>query len=252
MRRLFRRIVGPLYRIGRFKLIIAATLAAGAVATAVWVALAGPPTRAAAIAGSLVAVGSTTGTLVAIYLSSQALSRSDRQLAATRRAIVLGRYPLLVPVHQSVAFPDSGGRLAAHPPAESRFALTSPPASAYAFVADTKDRLFLPVENVGEGPAIRIRATLWCTDGRSGPAAGVSVLGAGRIDVLVATIRARDAELPVEFQAYIHDRAEVPNAYWLELEYRDVFDNARRGMAFFDPRGTGTWHYVHGHEPDPV
>jgi hypothetical protein len=230
---------------------MAGALAACAVVAAVLVALAGPAPRAAAVAGSLAAIASTTGTLLAVHLSRQALSRSGDQLAAARRAIVLGRYPLLLPVHQPVAFPDSGGRLAAHPPAESRFALTSPPAGAYAFVADTRDRLFIPMENAGEGPAIRIRATLWCADGRSGSAAGVSALGAGRAGVMVATIRSCGAELPAKFQACIREYAVVTNAYWLELEYHDVFDNIRRGTAFFDPRGTGAWHYIHGHEPGP-
>lgn len=232
---------------GRYGLALAGALAVCAAGTALVVAFTWRAQRAAAVAGSFAAIASTIGVLAAIYLSRQALSRTDRQLTETRRSLVLSRYPLLLPIHQSVAFPDSGGMLAQHPPAQERFALTSAPAPAYAFLAVTKDRFLIPVENVGEGPALRIRGTLWCSDGRNGPLAGVPALGAGRTGVMAAVIRADGRPLPEEFRAALDDGMSA--AYWLDLDYADVFANPRRTAALFDPRGLGAWHYVQGHEP---
>ncbi|MDZ5446706.1 hypothetical protein U2F26_28950 [Micromonospora sp. 4G57] len=240
----------PLLRgAGRCGLALAGTVAVCAAGTAVVVAFTWRADRAAAVAGSFAAVASTIGVLAAIYLSRQALSRTDRQLTETRRALVLSRYPLLLPIHQSVAFPDSGGMLAQHPPAQERFALTSAPAPAYAFLAITKDRFVVPVENVGEGPALRIRGTLWCSDGRNGPVAGVPALGVGRTGVLAAVLHADGRPLPEEFGSMTASDDGPSVAYWLDLDYADVFANPRRTTALFDPSGIGAWHYVQGHEP---
>ncbi|MET8349038.1 hypothetical protein [Micromonospora sp. NPDC005206] len=234
---------------GRYGLALAGAVAVCAAGTAVVVAFTWPTQQAAAVAGSFAAIASTIGVLAAIHLSRQALSRTDRQLAETRRSLVLSRYPLLLPIHQSVAFPDSGGMLAQHPPAQERFALTSAPAPAYAFLAIAKDRFLMPVENVGEGPALRIRGTLWCSDGRNGPVAGVPVLGVGRTGVMAAVIRADGRPLPEALRSMTARDAGPSIAYWLDLEYVDVFANPRRTTALFDPRGLGAWHYVQGHEP---
>lgn len=234
---------------GRYGLALAGAVAVCAAATALVVAFTWRAQRAAAVAGSFSAIASTIGVLAAIYLSRQALSRTDRQLTETRRSLVLSRYPLLLPVHQSVAFPDSGGMLAQHPPAQERFALTSAPAPAYAFLAIAKDRFLVPVENVGEGPALRVRGTLWCSDGRNGPVDGVPALGAGRTGVMTAVIRADGRPLPEELRSMTSQDAGPSIAYWLDLEYADVFANPRRTTALFDPRGLGAWHYVQGHEP---
>lgn len=233
----------------RYGLMLAGALAVCAAGAAVTVASTLPPQRAGAIAGSLAAIASTIGVLAAIYLSRQALSRTDRQLAETQRSIVLSRYPLILPVHQSVTFPETNGMVAQHPPAEERFALTSAPAPAYAFLTVTKDRLLIPVENVGEGPALRIQGTLWCSDGRSGSVLGVSALGAGRSDVMSAVIRVDARPVPQEFQLAMAEHGRPAVAYWLDIEYVDVFANGRRTAALFDPRGSGAWHYARGHEP---
>jgi hypothetical protein len=235
--------------IRRFGLVVAGAVAVCAAITAVVVAFTWPTQRAASVAGSFAVIASTVGALAAIHLSRQALSRTDRQLAEARRSVVLSRYPLVLPIHQAVTFPDSGGLLAQHPPAEERFALTAAPTPAYAFLAVTKDRLLIPVENVGEGPALRIRGALWCSDGRNGPIAGAPALGTGRTGVMVAVIRTDGRPLPAEFRSVLADRSVPTTAYWLDLEYADVFANTRRTAALFDPRGTGAWHYVHGHEP---
>ncbi|MGY0004012.1 hypothetical protein ACW0Q9_08930, partial [Micromonospora sp. I033] len=107
-------------------------------------------------------------------------------------------------------------------------------------------RFLVPVENVGEGPALRIRGTLWCSDGRNGPVTGVPALGVGRTGVLAVTLRADGRPLPEEFRSMTeHDGV----AFWLDLEYADVFANPRRTAALFDSHGRGAWHYVQGHEP---
>jgi hypothetical protein len=193
------------------------------------------------------------GALTAVYLSTQTLARTDRQLAANQRAIVLSRYPLLLPIHQSVVFPQSGGGLAHHPPAEERYVLMSAPASGYAFVADTKDRFLVPVENVGEGPAIRVRGSLWCSDRRWGVLIGPVAVGAGQTAVMVASLATSVDQLPDGFRTQLDAAPELnPNGvYWLELEYADVFLNTRKGAAFFDPTGVGAWRYVYGTEESP-
>ena len=165
-----------------------------AVGLALWFALAGPTGRAGAVAGALAAAASTVAALAAIYLSKEALARTDRQLASSFRATVLSRYPLLLPIHQSVSFPDSGGNIAAHPPSEERFRLSSAQSASYAFVADTKDGFIIPIENVGEGPALGIVGRLWRSDGCVAELVGPSALGAGRVAVMTALLHRPDRD----------------------------------------------------------
>ncbi|MFI8804155.1 hypothetical protein [Micromonospora chalcea] len=243
-----RRVRARLRSAGRYGLVFAGAVAVCAAVASVVVAIAGPGQRAAPIVGSFAVIASTVGALAAIHLSRQALARTDRQLEETRRSLVLSRYPLLLPVHQAVAFPDSGGMVAHHPPAEDRFALASAPEPAYAFLAVTKDRLVIPVENVGEGPALRVSGTLWCSDGRSGPVSGVSALGAGRSGVLAAALSHDERPAPEQLRAMLLQDSGPAVAYQLDLHYFDVFTNARRTTALFDPRGRGAWQHAYDDE----
>ncbi|MFG1673062.1 hypothetical protein [Micromonospora sp. NPDC049282] len=246
---MLRRTAARLRALRRYGLTLAGTVAVCAAVAAVVVAVAWPTPRAAPVVGSFAAIASTVGALAAIHLSRQALARTDRQLEESRRSLVLSRYPLLLPVHQAVAFPDSGGMLAQHPPAEERFALASAPAPAYAFLAVTKDRLVIPVENVGAGPALRVSGRLWCSDGRSGPVTGVPALGAGHSGVLAAVLRGDGRPVPAELRALVAGDGGPAVAYQLDLDYVDVFGHARRNTALFDPRGRGAWHQLPGTEP---
>jgi hypothetical protein len=217
-----------------------------AVGTALLFALTGPPARAGAVAGALAAAASTAAALTAIYLSTRSLARTDQQLESTRRTTVLSRYPLLLPVHQSVVFPSSAGRLATHPPTEDRFELSSTVTGSYAFVADTSDRYVIPIENVGEGPALRIAGRLWRNDGTVGEVAGPSVLGAGRLAIMSATLCPADADAPAGFHAAIIavDGPLGSTFFWLDLSYQDVFGNQVGARALFDSRGLGTWRHL--------
>lgn len=216
----------------------------GAVGAAVWFALRGPDARASAIAGALSALASTTAALTALYLSRQALRRTDQQLAHARRMAMLSRYPLLCPVHQSVSFPNSSGDIAAHPPATGRFKLNPPAAGTYAFVSDVKDTFLIPVENAGEGPALQACGILWRRNGRSGRLVGPTVVGAGRIGVFTASLGLVATELPPTFVAAITEVCadEGTDLYWLEMAYVDVFGNELGNRAIFDARGLGAWH----------
>ncbi|SCG61062.1 hypothetical protein [Micromonospora humi] len=246
---MLRRTAARLRTLPRHGLTIAGALAVCAAVAAVVVAVAWPTPRAAPVVGSFAAIASTVGALAAIHLSRQALARTDRQLEESRRSLVLSRYPLLLPVHQAVAFPDTGGMVAPHPPAEERYALASAPAPAYAFLALTKDRLVIPVENVGAGPALRVSGTLWCSDGRSGPVTGVPALAAGHSGVLAAVLREDRRPAPVGLRALVADDGGPAVAYQLDLDYVDVFAHARRTSALFDPRGRGAWHHLPGDDP---
>jgi hypothetical protein len=225
-----------------------------AVGLGLWFALAGPSGRADAVAGALAAAASTVAALAAIYLSKEALARTDRQLASSYRATVLSRYPLLLPIHQSVSFPDSGGNIAAHPPSEERFRLSSAQSTSYAFVTDAKDTFIIPIENVGEGPALGIVSQLWRTDGSMAELVGPSALGAGRVAIMTALLQSAGEELPVAFEAAIATLGESGSGafYWLELSYADVFGNALGASALFDPRGLGAWRYIYGPRIEPV
>ncbi|MFD6260526.1 hypothetical protein ACFWFK_05265 [Micromonospora chalcea] len=245
---MLRRVKARLRAAGRYGLVFAGAVAVCAAVAAVVVAVAGPGQRAAPVVGSFAVIASTVGALAAVHLSRQALARTDQQLEESRRSLVLSRYPLLLPVHQAVAFPESGGMVAHHPPAEDRFVLASAPAPAYAFLAITKDRLVIPVENVGEGPALRISGMLWCSDGRSGPVTGVSALGAGRGGVLAAVLREDGRPAPEKLRAMVARATGPAVAYQLDLHYVDVFANARRTTALFDPRGRGAWQHTYDDE----
>ena len=154
-------------------LTLAASVIGAGVIGALVFAFTGPSGRTDAVSGALAAMASTGTALVAVYLSLQALHRTDDQLAGAWRATVLSRYPLLLPIHQSVTFPDSAGILADHPPTQDRYRLAPPQLGSYAFVADTKDRFVIPVENAGEGPALRISGKLWRSDGAQGDVVGL-------------------------------------------------------------------------------
>jgi hypothetical protein len=236
------------------RLVLAACAVLTVVIAALVFAFLGPSGRTDAVSGALAAVASTGTALVAVYLSVEALRRTDDQLAAAWQATVLSRYPLLLPVHQSVAFPESAGVIARHPPTEDRFRLDAPYLGSYAFVADTRDRFVIPVENAGEGPALRVSGELWRSDGALGALAGPSVLGAGRMAVMTAELRGGGPALPDAFAAGIRSCGESEGVtyYWLNLSYVDVFGNALQACALFDPRGLGAWHHTHGPRIEPV
>ncbi len=237
-RRLFARR-GP--RLGLVAVVVIAAIGA-----ALFFALKGPDARAGAIAGALSAAASAMAALTALHLSREALSRTDQQLAHARLVMTLSRRPLLLPVHQSVSYPDSSGRLAAHPPTADRFMLRPPDVGSYAFVADTNDTLLLPIENSGEGPAIRVVGGLWHRSGRKGSLVGPTVIGAGKSAIFTVRLGAPIDDLPTAFLEAVGGvgRGEGHDFYWLELTYDDVFGNSLSGWAFFDPRGLGAWHVV--------
>ena len=213
--------------------------------TALLVALLGPAARANGIADAVAAVAATGAALTAIYLSREALARTDRQLADAWRVTVLSRYPLLLPIHQSVTFPESAGTINAHPPTEDRFRLDSPNPGAYAFVADSRDRFVIPVENAGEGPALSIAGRLWCSDGAAAEVDGPSALGAGRVAIMTARLRNAGQAIPRPFDEALGGLGNRETVYfWLELSYDDVFGNALGSSALFDPRGLGAWRYI--------
>lgn len=223
-------------------------LIAALVVTAVGAALAfafrGPDARAGAAAGALSALASTVAALTALYISREALLRTDQQLAHARLVTILSRRPLLLPVHQSVTYPDSSGDLADHPPTAERFRLRPPDAGAYAFVADTKATYFVPVRNAGEGPALGITGTLWHHSGPHGPLVGPSALGAGELATF--TVRLGDAHRPPPIglsNALAQQRAKAPSElFWLETTCHDVFGNPIGAQAIFDSDGLGGWH----------
>jgi hypothetical protein len=207
----------------------------------------GPTARAGAVGSVLAALASITAALTALHLSSEALDRTDRQLALARDVTVLARYPLLLPVHQSVAFPESTGVLAAHPPARDRFRLTPPTPGTYAFLEDTNGRFVIPVENAGEGPALDVRGTLWRDDGCSGAIVGPTALRAGNLMVMTAAL-GQQASLPdwttAALNRFLGADREDSGFYCLELIYTDVFANELRARAVFDSRGSGGWRHV--------
>ena len=232
---------------GRVPLITVAALFIAATAlAALLVALLGPAARANGIADAVAAVAATGAALAAIYLSREALARTDRQLADAWRVTVLSRYPLLLPIHQSVTFPDSAGTISPHPPTEDRFRLNSPYLGSYAFVSDSRDRFVIPVENTGEGPALSIAGKLWRSDGTVADVDGPSALGAGRVAIMTARLHDAGLATPERFEEAIIGlrNPRGPVYFWLDLSYTDVFGNALGSSALFDPRGLGAWRYI--------
>ena len=231
-------------------LVIVGLLIVAAVGAALWFALAGPASRAGDVASAFAALASTLAALAAIYLSREALARTDEQLASARMATILSRYPLLLPIHQSVAFPDSSGRMNFHPPSEDRFELKSASAGCYAFVEDTaKDKFIIPVENAGEGPALGITGRLWRNDGALGEVTGPATLATNCTAIMTAQLQGAGTDLPEAFKNEIHRVGDRTRStyFWLDLSYFDVFNNARSARAMFDPHGMGAWH--HCYEP---
>ncbi len=225
---------------------VAAVFIVAAALAALLVALLGPAGRANGVANAIAAIAASGAALAAIYLSKEALARTDRQLADAWRVTVLSRYPLLLPIHQSVTFPDSAGTINAHPPTEDRFRLDSPFLGSYAFVADTRDRFVIPVENTGEGPALRVAGRLWRNDGAVGDVDGPSALGAGRVAIMTARLHDGGQTIPEHFDEALTDLGNHRGMvyFWLNLSYIDVFGNVLGSSALFDPRGLGVWRYI--------
>lgn len=228
-------------------LTVVSTFIAAVALAALLAALLGPAGRAGAVADAMAAIAATGAALAAIYLSREALARTDKQLADAWQVTVLSRYPLLLPIHQSVSFPGSTGTISDHPPTEERFRLESPSTASYAFVADTRDRFLVPVENAGEGPALRVAGKLWRSDGTAGELDGPSAVGAGRVAIMSACLRTAGQAVPDGFGKAMEGMMNRPPGmlyYWLDLSYIDVFGNPLGVSALFDPRGLGAWRYI--------
>lgn len=204
----------------------------------------GPSSRASAVASVLVALASSAAALTALYISREGLLRTDEQLANAHRALLLSRYPLLVPVHQSVGYPENSGLLARHPPSIERFQLTGTSVGTYAFIQDTNDRYLLPVENSGEGPALEVRGTLWSSDARRAELQGASMIGRGRTVVLTGALSATSAHAPERLAECQGADGSAPG-FLVELTYADLFGNAFTMSAVFDPSGVGGWRKLH-------
>jgi hypothetical protein len=144
--------------------------------------------------------------------------------------------------------------VAPHPPTEERFRLDSASLGSYAFVADTNQKFIVPVENAGEGPALRITGRLWRSDGVWGDVVGPSALGAGRVAIMTARLRDEQEVLPSAFEAAIKATGEPRGRpyFWLDLSYVDVFENLLGASALFDPRGLGAWRHSYGPRIEPA
>jgi hypothetical protein len=200
----------------------------------------GPANRAAAVGSALVALASAAAALTALYISGEGLLRTDEQLTNAHRALVLSRYPILVPMHQSVGYAENSGLLAHHPPSADRFRLTGTSVATYAFIQDTNDRYLLPVENSGEGPALEVSGALWASDGRRAELRGASMIGRGRTIILSGTLAATAAPAPERLAECQAGPGTAPG-FLIELTYVDVFGNLFTASAVFDPGGVGAW-----------
>ena len=218
----------------------AAVLALLAWAAGLGFAVFGPADRAGSVAAALVALASSSAALTALYISREGLARTDLQLENARLAIVLSRYPILVPVHQSVVFPETSGVVAHHPPSVQRFRMTGAAAGTFAFIQDTNDRYLLPVENAGEGPALEVTGSLWSADGRHAALHGASMIGKGRTAVLAGTLAAPARKAP-ERLSECQAEPGAPPRFLVELAYTDVFRNEFTASAVFDSAGVGAW-----------
>jgi hypothetical protein len=208
----------------------------------------GPSGRAAAVASALVALSSAVAALTALYISREGLSRTDAQLANAHRTLVLSRYPILVPVHQSVEYPANSGQVGPHPPSDKPFRLTGSSIGTYAFIQQTNDRYLLPVENSGEGPALEISGTLWSTDGRRAELQGTSTIARGRTVVLSGTLTASTAPAP-ERLAECQAGPGASPGFLVEIAYVDVFGHAFTASAVFDASGVGAWRKLRVDDP---
>ena len=212
-------------------------------------AMYGPEDRATAIVSAVSAVSATAAALTAVWLGREAIAQAQNQVSEARRATVLSRYPLVLPIHQPLTQTGTGALLSEHPPAEERYVLPSGPEFSRCFVADTRDRFNVPLENVGEGPALELEGTLTrVRDLQCGRLVGVQAMGAGSFAVSTASLTRVRRALPKPLSDYIdsHDELINTDAYCVELAYKDVFGVKRCLAGVFDPRGLGSWQLVTG------
>jgi hypothetical protein len=87
--------------------------------------------------------------------------------------------------------------------------------------------------------------SLWCGDRRRGELVGPTALGAGKLAIMTAWLDVAEQELPEPFTTSIRAiGAQMPDCFWLEMSYCDVFSNRLNTSALFDPRGLGGWRQV--------
>lgn len=226
-------------RARRAVLIAVATLAIAAVITALIIAVTSPPRAASAITGVLTASASITAALTALFLSTAALTRSDRQLLAGVRALQASRLPYLAPLHESQMMPGSGS-LMEYPPTEQRLPSMPNSSGIALFLADTRNRFLLPIENVGVGPALNLEGELGCSDGRVGRLTGAAFVAVGSRVTLAAEVHTASTSPPDEVVS-MANAFDGRIYYWIELEYEDVFGIQHLSRAIFDSRGIGAW-----------
>lgn len=231
-----------------------AGVAIALVASALAFAFLGPAARAGAVASVFTAVASLLAALSAVYLSREALARTDSQVAMSRQALVLSRFPLVVPLHDPIHYPGGSGQLVAHPPAEERYVLDSQTSSTFAFLTERDGTCYVPLGNVGEGAALGLQGTLWCSNGKHCALRGSSVLGAKEKTTMVGRLESTVAPLP---QGLVDHLESLPSEsrvaidhFWLSMEYMDVFQNRCQSVAVFSPHGVGSWRLMGGQVAD--
>lgn len=236
--------------INRNRVKIAFVLAGGICLAALVYSLIGPLERGEAVVGAIVSIASTSVALIAVWLAWQSLAQSDAQIRQSREEMHLSRRPLLLPVHQPLGSPSSSASLQYHPPAEERYELrpTEPP--AFAFLQDATGDLYIPVENVGEGPAVSLTGKIASSDGKIRRLTGSTGLASGAL----TTLRSNPAPVgdgpspDPDFAKFVESLLPSlrNSCYHLRIEYLDIFGSPHVTVALFDPRGVGAWH-VHTH-----
>lgn len=214
------------------QLLVAIAIGIAAAIGALAFAMFGEVERGGVVAGALASVGTLAVASAALYVSHQSVVRSEEQIQESRRALELSYTPVIVPIHNVGGLPAATGTLAKHPPAEERYTLSTPSRTDYAFVEESDGTCFVPIQNVGPGPALRISVRLRGPQGSVGNALNRSALVAGGVAQL--SLRLSDK---VRWEG----GASFDRAYALEIECEDVFGRTHLTSAHFETAGTGAW-----------
>jgi hypothetical protein len=200
--------------------------------------------------------------MAAVILGWGGFQAAARQAEDSRRATVLAYRPLLVPVHESAGPSDNAGPRQFYPAMDgvstnkvnggTRTLRVTERLSLQGRTTKHVRQAWVYLRNVGQGPAVLDKVTMWNALGHRGELAGSGSIGSGDFELFVGDLEPVMSADDVAFVRERHDLEshwsplEPDRIYWLEVTYSDVFASQplRRLQAWFDPTGRGHWRVV--------
>lgn len=201
--------------------------------------------------------------IVVLALGILANLHTAREFRLSRRATILSHRPILMPLHQAQWLSKDSSPWF---PAMSKYPVDEPKRvdSNQVFRVANRDDVphaSISLRNVGQGPAIIRRVSVWNSSGKRGETTGETAVAAGGETQLIVPLSSnsgsdgfelartsfwiRGYSIPAEVTSQWEEaRNSGGKVHFLEVDFEDIFDD-KSGIfslrAWFDPRGFGSW-----------